>query len=73
VDTLPIFAPDKARNMMLLAAVPGVVLNLLRLIGAHPKAGDTKWYMREKNKAFYTFFGPACIAIAALISYGAFS
>lgn len=73
VDTLPIFAPDKARTMMLLASVPGVVLNLLRLIGARPKSGDTKWYLRDNHKVFYTFFGPACVTIAALISYGAFS
>ena len=73
IDSLPIFAPDKSRNELVIATLPGLVVGLLRIVGSHPKPGDVKWYLRDKNKVFYTFFVPACIALAALLSYGVFS
>jgi len=73
IDSLPIFAPDKSRNELVIATLPGLVVGLLRIVGSHPKPGDVKWYLRDKNMVFYTFFGPACIALAALLSYGVFS
>jgi hypothetical protein len=70
VNSLPIFAADKTQIIFVLAALPGFLIGILRLFARSPKAGDRRWYMRDKNKVLYRVFGPIFITIAALMTLG---
>jgi len=70
VATLPLLSHDKTRTIAVLAALPGFVIGLFKLFGRHPKAGDTRWYVREKNRWIYRSLGPVFFTVAVLITIG---
>ena len=70
VNSLPIFSADKTQTIFVLAALPGFLIGILRLFARSPKAGDRRWYMRDKNKVLYRASGPIFITVAALMTLG---
>lgn len=70
VNTLPLLAEDKTKTIVLITAIPGLVIGLLKLFGRSPKSGDTRWYRRENMKWLYRSGGPVMLAMATLITIG---
>lgn len=70
VNTLPLLAVDKTKTIVLLTAIPGLVISLLKLFARSPKSGDQRWYRRESMKWLYRFGGPIMLVIATLITIG---
>ena len=70
VNSLPLVAADRSKTILILCALPGLLISLLKLFGKSPKPGDVRWYMRAKYRAIYRIFGPALAVIAGLITIG---
>jgi hypothetical protein len=70
VNTLPLLAEDKTKTIVLISAIPGLVIGLLKLFGRSAKSGDTRWYRRASMKWLYRTSGPLMLAVALLITIG---
>ncbi len=57
INTLNLDPASASKTIFVLAALPGFILGLLKLIGRAPKPGDTRWYMREAMTAVYRVGG----------------
>ena len=57
INTLNLDPASASKTIFVLAALPGFVLGLLKLIGRAPKPGDTRWYMRKAMTAVYRVGG----------------
>ena len=57
INTLNLDPASASKTIFVLAALPGFILGLLKLIGRAPKPGDTRWYMRKAMTAVYRVGG----------------
>jgi hypothetical protein len=70
INTWPILSTDRSKSIFIYAGIPGFMLNMLKLFGRKPKAGDVKWYCRDNYKILYTTMAPVFIALSILITIG---
>ena len=70
VDTLTLTAEEKARTIFLIMSIPSFIIMILKSFGRKPKAGDQRWYMREKYNYLYKILGPVFLVFALGLTLG---
>jgi hypothetical protein len=64
VNGLPLISQDRSKTIVLLLAIPGFLLSILKSFGREPAEGDAKWYCRPRARAFYLIGGLFMLVIA---------
>jgi len=70
INGLPLIGEDKAKNLVLLLGIPGLVLSLIKLVGRAPHENDVRWYRRDNFVPLYRTGGVVMLALALALSSG---
>lgn len=71
VNSLPLFAEDRAKTILVILGIPGLILAILKSFGRSPAPDDVKWYCRPHLRALYHLGGTGMLMIAFAQASGA--
>lgn len=70
ISSLSLDPATESRSAFVLAAIPSLILTLLKMFGREPEAGDVRWYRRPGNALIYRTGGVVFLAIYSLLTIG---
>jgi hypothetical protein len=70
IKSLDLSPATASRTLFVLAAIPGFLISILKLIGRSPKSGDSRWYLRPHLATLYRTVGPVLLLTYAAITFG---